>query len=43
MPQFPLLLLGCVLSWKADTAVASVVLDVALFGTLFYLLIVVAG
>ena len=46
MLQAALLLLGCALSrylWGINTAVASIVLGVTLFGIIFYTFIVVAG
>ena len=46
MLQISLLLLGCALSrylWEINITVASVVLGVTLFGTIFYLFIIVAG
>ena len=46
MLQVALLLLGCALSrylWEINTAVASMVIGVTLFGMLFYLFIIAAG
>ena len=46
MLQFALLLLGCALSlylWGINTAVASVILSVTVFGLIFYVFIIVAG